>query len=174
MASTFVEATLLKPNSIAKYSCQLPVLTVRKGVPHVSPPRRLASPEGCGVGVRGEGRGLASGWPLGLAERERAGRSQLPVPGRDERTDALDRIASSIPSYPCCIPERIDLATMVHLETGSVDILLYRQWYIVVLLSTDKCPYCKSLWTKASAKCPKCKCITSLVITFLFCNWLSP
>ena len=26
------------------------------------------------------------------------------------------------------------------------------------LLSCDKCTYCKSLWTKASAKCPKCKC----------------
>ena len=36
--------------------------------------------------------------------------------------------------------------------------LLYRQLYIVVLLSTDKCTYCKSLWTKASAKCPKYKC----------------
>ena len=25
-------------------------------------------------------------------------------------------------------------------------------------LSCDKCNYCKSLWTKVSAKCPKCKC----------------
>ena len=25
-------------------------------------------------------------------------------------------------------------------------------------LSCDKCTYCKSLWTKVSAKCPKCKC----------------
>ena len=25
-------------------------------------------------------------------------------------------------------------------------------------LSCDKCTYCWSLWTKASAKCPKCKC----------------
>ena len=25
-------------------------------------------------------------------------------------------------------------------------------------LSCDKCSYCKSLWTKASAKCPECKC----------------
>ena len=26
------------------------------------------------------------------------------------------------------------------------------------LLSCDKCTYCKSLWTKVSAKCSKCKC----------------
>ena len=25
-------------------------------------------------------------------------------------------------------------------------------------LSCDKCAYCKSLWTKVSAICPKCKC----------------
>ena len=28
----------------------------------------------------------------------------------------------------------------------------------VVFLSCDKCTHCKSLWTKASAKCPECKC----------------
>ena len=27
------------------------------------------------------------------------------------------------------------------------------------LTSYDKCTYCKSLWIKAPAKCPKCKCI---------------
>ena len=36
--------------------------------------------------------------------------------------------------------------------------LLYRQWYIVVSLSSDKCTCCKFLWINASAKRPKCKC----------------
>ena len=33
--------------------------------------------------------------------------------------------------------------------------------YIFVSLSSDKCTYCKSLWTKASAGCPECKCESS-------------
>ena len=36
--------------------------------------------------------------------------------------------------------------------------LLYRQGFIVVSISLDKCTYCKSFWIKAFAKCPKCKC----------------
>ena len=36
--------------------------------------------------------------------------------------------------------------------------LLYRKRYIVVSFSSDKWTYCKSLWIKAFAKCPKCKC----------------
>ena len=52
--------------------------------------------------------------------------------------------------------------------------VLYREWVKLVIvsacfyehsycsdillsLSSDKCTYCKSLWIKASAKCPKCK-----------------
>ena len=35
--------------------------------------------------------------------------------------------------------------------------LLYRQRYIVISLSSDKCTYCKSLWIKASAERPECK-----------------
>ena len=27
-----------------------------------------------------------------------------------------------------------------------------------IYITCDKCTYCKLLWTKASAKCPKCKC----------------
>ena len=32
---------------------------------------------------------------------------------------------------------------------------LARRRYVVVSLSYDECTYCKSLWIKASAKCPK-------------------
>ena len=34
---------------------------------------------------------------------------------------------------------------------------LYPQRYIVVSLSSDKCPYCECLWIIASAKCPESK-----------------
>ena len=48
---------------------------------------------------------------------------------------------------------------------------MYRQRFIVSLLLT--CTYCKSLWIKASAKCPQCKyqykvacgfCLTNVVL----------
>jgi len=38
------------------------------------------------------------------------------------------------------------------------NLTVYCQRYIVVSLSLYKCTYCKSLWTKASTKCPKSKC----------------
>ena len=33
--------------------------------------------------------------------------------------------------------------------------LLYRRWYIVVSLSSDKCTYCKSFWIKVAANALK-------------------
>lgn len=39
------------------------------------------------------------------------------------------------------------------LERYSLQNILYRQPYIVSLFVFHKCTYCKSLWTKASAKC---------------------
>ena len=46
-------------------------------------------------------------------------------------------------------------------EARSCRFVLYNIRWIdsdVVFLSCDKCTYCKSLWTKASAECPQCKC----------------
>ena len=63
------------------------------------PPRRRGSPEGCGGGASGEGRGPGSGWPPGLAERGRAGRSQLPEPAGEGGTDVVE---SSNFSSLCC------------------------------------------------------------------------
>lgn len=42
----------------------------------------------------------------------------------------------------------------------------------VVLLSCDKCTHCKSLWIKASAKCPQCKCKCNVnVFNFILLVW---
>ena len=42
-----------------------------------------------------------------------------------------------------------------------LEILFFHSYFVdgdmLWFLSCDKCTYCKSLWTKASAKCPKCK-----------------
>ena len=50
-----------------------------------------------------------------------------------------------------------------YLALVSMNPLLYWQRYIVSL-SSDKCTYCKSLWIKASAKCPKWICRWRLAV----------
>ena len=53
------------------------------------------------------------------------------------------------------------IVTAWHLVLGTS--LLDRQRYIVSL-SYDKCTYCKSLFIKASAKCPKCECVKCICL----------
>jgi hypothetical protein len=53
--------------------------------------------------------------------------------------------------------ELVSLAIIV-LALGSMNILTVPT-AIYCCTSYDKCTYCKSLWIKASAKCPKCKCL---------------
>ena len=49
----------------------------------------------------------------------------------------------------------VPLCTLCHFVLGTS--LLYRQQHIVSP-SSEKYAHCKSLWIKASAECPTCKC----------------
>ena len=48
--------------------------------------------------------------------------------------------------------------TPSHISFCSID--GFMSWF----LSCDKCTHCKSLWTIASAKCPKCKCTCQRIL----------
>ena len=70
-----------------------------------------------------------------------------------------------VASYPILYPislvlyrEWVNLAIVSGWHLVLWTTLLNRQGYIVASLSSDKCTYCKSLWIKASAKRPECKC----------------
>ena len=54
--------------------------------------------------------------------------------------------------------KRVNLAMVSALHLFLWTSLLCRQRYSVSP-SSDKCTHYKSLWIKASAKCPKCKCV---------------
>jgi len=66
----------------------------------------------------------------------------------------------SYPSYLCRQLGNYETCS-INLVTMNARNLHYSYLYVpqsYIAVSFNKCTLCKSLWIKASAKCPKCKC----------------
>jgi len=74
-------------------------------------------------------------------------------------------------SYPSYYAATMKLVYSINLAIMNAWKLLYSYLYVpqrYIAVSFNKCTYCKSLWIKASAKRPKCKC--KYIYYFLFCG----
>ena len=68
----------------------------------------------------------------------------------------LNCVASAVPAITAVYGELVSLA--IGTCTWFYERLYCTYGDIYCFTSYDKCTYCKSLWVKSSAKCPKCKC----------------
>ena len=73
----------------------------------------------------------------------------------------LNCVASAVAAIIAGHGEWVSLAIVLALGSMKIFTVLTA---IYCCTSYDKCTYCKSLWIKASAKCPKCKCKCKKII----------
>jgi len=123
----------------------------------------------CRVGVpqtwlRGSGRRVGAAPSISLQETKQ--QSYISSPRRvnmspttcdSELSDYLTKILGSDMRTNILDLSNYETITIVTMNAWNLlySSLYVPQWYIAV--SFNKCTLCKSLWIKASAKCPKCK-----------------